>query len=262
MIIDMHTHIFPGKIADKAVDAIGKFYDIPMQERGVSDNLLEKEKEAGVDRMLVCSTATTKAQVESINNFIAGETAAHPEFIGFGSLHPDYEDPDKEVARMREIGLVGIKLHPDFQKFHIDDPAAYPIYEAAQGKMPILFHMGDARYDFSEPKRLLKVLTDFPKLIALAAHLGGYQAWDAAETLPGYLGHPRMYIDTSSSLPFVSPARALKIIHAHGTDRVFFGTDYPMWEPTEEMERFMRIPLTDEEREKLFHENAENLLGL
>ena len=261
MIIDMHTHIFPGKIAEKAVDAIGRFYDIPMQEKGVSDNLLEKEKEAGVDRMLVCSTATTKEQVQSINNFIARETAEHPEFIGVGSLLPDFEDPDAEIARMKEIGLVGIKLHPDFQKFRIDDPSAYPIYEAAQGKMPILFHMGDARYDYSEPKRLLKVLTDFPQLIAIAAHMGGYQAWNAAEDLPGYLGHPRMYIDTSSSLPFMSPARALMISYAHGTDRVLFGTDYPMWEPSEEMARFMKIPYSDKQRESIFHENAERLLG-
>lgn len=256
-IFNMHTHIFPEKIADKAVDAIGAFYDIPMELHGTSEHLLEDGNKIGVSRYLVCSTATTAHQVESINNFVAGEVAKHPEFVGFGSLHPEYPEISKEVDRMASLGLKGIKLHPDFQKFNIDDEAAYPIYEAAEGRFPILFHAGDDRYDFSHPSRLLRIVERFPNLIVIAAHLGGYLRWDDAKI---YFGHPRVFIDTSSALPFMDSERALSIIRIHGTDRVFFGTDSPMWNHVSEWARFNALGLSAEERRRILWENAAGLL--
>ncbi len=258
-IINMHAHIFPVKISEKAVGAIGEFYGIKMQTKGTPEYIIEDGKTIGVEKYLVSSTATTGHQVQSINNFISAETAAHPEFIGYGSLHPDYEDIEGEIDRMIALGLKGIKLHPDFQKFNIDDEIAYPIYEAAEGRLPILFHTGDDRYEYSKPKRLYKVLEKFPKLIAIGAHLGGYQSWDETDV---YLGHPRLYIDTSSSLMFLTPEKAADIIHKHGVERVFFGTDSPMWCHTEEFERFNRLPLTAEERKMILSENAVKFLGI
>jgi hypothetical protein len=258
-IINMHCHIFPDKIEEKAVSAIGAFYDIPMQNKGTSEFLLADGRPVGVSKYLVCSTATTAHQVESINNFVAREAGLHPEFIGFGSLHPDYENVAAEIDRMLALGLRGIKLHPDFQKFNIDDERAFPIYEAAEGRLPILFHTGDDRYDFSSPKRLARVLERFPKLVAIAAHLGGYRDWvDAAVNY----GNPRVYIDTSSALMFVPPEEAVNIIRAHGVSRVFFGTDSPMWNHRGEMERFNKLPLTPEERRLILHDNAAAFLGL
>ena len=258
-IINMHAHIFPMKISEKAVGAIGDFYGIKMQIRGTPEYLLEVVKTIGVEKYLVSSTATTAHQVQSINHFIAAEQTAHPEFIGFGSLHPEYEDIEGEIDRMLAMNLRGIKLHPDFQKFNIDDEAAYPIYEAAQGRLPILFHTGDDRYEFSKPVRLYRVLEKFPKLIAIGAHLGGYRCWDEVSV---YLGHPRLYIDTSSALMFLSPERAAEIIRQHGTDRVFFGTDSPMWRHKDELERFNRLPLTPEERKKILSGNALKFFNL
>ena len=258
-IINMHAHIFPMKISEKAVGAIGDFYGIKMQIRGTPEYLLEDGKTIGVEKYLVSSTATTAHQVQSINHFIAAEQTAHPEFIGFGSLHPEYEDIEGEIDRMLAMNLRGIKLHPDFQKFNIDDEAAYPIYEAAQGRLPILFHTGDDRYEFSKPVRLYRVLEKFPKLIAIGAHLGGYRCGDEVSVA---LGHPRLYIETSSALMFLSPERAAEIIRQHGTDRVFFGTDSPMWRHKDELERFNRLPLTPEERQKILSGNALKFFNL
>ena len=258
-IINMHAHIFPVKISEKAVGAIGDFYGIKMQIKGTPEYIIEDGKTIGVEKYLVSSTATTGHQVESINNFIAAEMAAHPEFIGYGSLHPEYENIAGEIDRMISLGLKGIKLHPDFQKFNIDDEAAYPIYEAAQGRLPILFHTGDNRYEFSKPTRLYKVLEKFPKLIAIGAHLGGYQCWDETDV---YLGHPRLYIDTSSALMFISPEKAVDIIRRHGTGHVFFGTDSPMWCHKEELERFNQLPLTEEERKMILSGNAVRFLQM
>ena len=89
-IMDAHTHIFPSKIAEKATVNIGHFYDIPMAEQGSAEQLLASGAQIGTKRYLVCSTATTSHQVTSINDFIAEECGKHPEFFGFGTLHPDY----------------------------------------------------------------------------------------------------------------------------------------------------------------------------
>ena len=255
-IYDMHTHIFPQKIAEKAVSSIGGFYGLDMLKRGYSEDLIESGADIGVDKFLVCSTATTPLQVTAINSFVAGEVSRHPEFIGFGTMHPGFDDVAGEVDRIADIGLVGIKLHPDFQKFAIDDKEAYPIYEAAEGRLPILFHTGDKRYSYSNPERVLKILKDFPKLTCICAHLGGYSEWDSVVALKGYVGNPNIYFDTSSSVRFLDPDYSVKIIRAHGVERIFWGTDYPMHSHTAELDCFMKLDLSDSERNMIFRENA------
>lgn len=260
-ICDGHSHIFPEKIAEKATVSIGDFYDIQMTGSGSVPALLQSGKNIGVKKYLVCSTATTAHQVESINSFIATTCKENPEFIGFGSMHPEHEDSFGQAKFCKENGLRGLKLHPDFQKFNIDDNSAYPIYEAAQAEgLPILFHMGDNRYDYSSPARLKNILRDFPNLIAFAAHLGGYQAWDkAAEVLTG---EKNVYFDTCSSLMFISPETAKKQILNFGIEKIFFGTDFPMWGHLDELERFMNLGFSDEENKLLLSENFKRFFSL
>ena len=260
-ICNAHTHIYPPKIADKAVVNIGRFYELEMDcEVGTSECLIKDGKAFGVEKYLVCSAATDPNQVESINRFVAGECSKHPEFLGFGTLHPDYEDIDAEVKRCMDSGLRGIKLHPDFQKFNIDDEKAMSIYKACQGKIPVLFHMGDARYDFSSPQRLAKVLNEFPQLDAFGAHLGGYSAWDKADKF--LHGFDHLYFDCSSSLAFMTPERACELIHGFGTDKIFFGTDFPMWNHLGEIIRFMELGLTDDENKAILAGNFKKYFNI
>lgn len=260
IIADAHAHIFPQKIADKAVGAIGAFYDIPMDHRGLSEALLESGSAIGTSKYLVCSTATTPAQVRSINDFIAGECRAHPEFLGFGTLHPDYEDPAEEVARIAALGLHGVKLHPDFQKFDIDAPKAMELYRlCARAGLPVLFHTGDDRYDYSAPARLVQVARAIPDLKCLAAHFGGYNRWQDS---PLYQGLDNVWFDTSSSLFKLPKEQALALIRLLGEDRFFFGTDFPMWDHTQELERFLSLGLPPETEEKILHGNFERFFGV
>lgn len=259
MIIDAHAHIFPDKIAERAAAGIGGFYGIKIQFSGRVDSLLEINRKAGVDRAVVQSVATVPEQVHNINNFISEQTRLHPELTGFGALHPDFVDIDGETERIISLGLKGIKLHPDFQQFNADDPKAFPIYRAAEGRLPILIHAGDSRYDFSSPKRIYRVMERFPKLTLIAAHLGGWTKWDeASEVLAG----SGIYTDISSCLYAMPPERAEELIRKFGTDRVMFGTDYPMWNAVEELERFRRLSLTPEEQQDILYNNAARLLGL
>ncbi len=259
-IIDAHGHIYPDRIADKATHAIGEFYRIPMVHLGTVDELLKADTAAGIKKQLVCSTATTAEQVESINDFVAGACKENPVFFGFGTMHPEYPNYEKELARLKELGLRGIKLHTDFQKFYIDDPKAEPMYRAiADAKLPILFHMGDDRRPFSEPEQLRRVMERIPNLTAMAAHFGGYQKWD--DSIDQLCGIENLYFDSSSSLAFLSPETAAGLVEKLGEDRIFYGTDFPMWDHTEELERFFKIPLSEELQEKILWKNFERVFG-
>ncbi len=260
-ICDGHAHIFPEKIAEKAVTQIGRFYGLSMfSGNGSVQALLKSGSRIGVTHYLVCSTATTAHQVESINHFVAEECEKHSEFVGFGTLHPDYMDPQTQVKFCMQNNLHGIKLHPDFQQFYIDDKKAYPIYEAAENKLPILFHMGDNRYDYSSPARLKKILHDFPRLTAFAAHFGGYQRWD--EAVCSLAGMPNVYFDTSSTMAFLPAEKVKQLIHAFGTDRLFFGCDFPMWQHLEELKRFMALKLTEKENRQILSLNFKQFFHL
>ena len=261
-IIDSHAHIYPEKIAKKATDTIGVFYDIKMEmPAGTAERLLEDGKSAGVSRFVVHSVATTAHQVRAINEFLKRECNAHPEFIGFITLHQELPEDEviAEVSWALENGFKGIKLHPDFQKFNIDDECAEKFYRAAAGKLPILLHMGDDRYEFSAPERLIKMAKKYPDTTFIAAHFGGYRCWHKSEL---YKGYPNVYFDTCSSLPFISPERAKEIIDLLGAERFFFSTDFPMWDAKGELERFYQIPLTDAEREMILGGNIKRVLGL
>lgn len=259
MIIDSHAHIFPDKIAARAADGISSFYNMRVRFDGSVGSLLEINRKAGVDRAIVQSVATVQEQVHNINNFVSEQVKLHPqELIGFGALHPDFPGIGAETERIISLGLRGIKLHPDFQHFNVDDPKAYPIYEAAEGRLPILFHVGDNRYDYSSPKRLYNVMKRFPKLTIIGAHLAGWTKWDeAAELFSGGV----IYADLSSSLYAMTPEHAAELIRKIGTNRVMFGTDYPMWSAVEELERFRRLPLTAAEQQDILYRNALRLLG-
>lgn len=261
MIIDAHAHIFPDKIAEKASHGISGFYGgMKVRYDGSLGALLKEGSEAGVDRFVVQSVATVPEQVKAINNFISESVKKYPDkLIGFGALHPGYEDIQGEAERITSLGLKGVKLHSDFQQFNIDDESAYPIYEVCEDKgLPILFHVGDNRYDFSSPERLFRVINRFPKLVAVGAHLAGWSKWDRGAEL---FEHSGIYADCSSSLYAMSPEHAAKLIRKIGTDRVMWGTDYPMWDAAEELELFNKLPLTEEEREMILYKNALRLIG-
>lgn len=259
MIIDAHAHIFPDKIAEKAVGGIGGFYGMRTGCDGTLGTLLSEGTAAGVDRFIVQSVATVPEQVRAINDFIAKSVEAFPDrLIGFGAMHPGFEDIAGETERIIALGLKGIKLHSDFQRFDIDEERAFPIYEAAQGRLPILFHIGDSRYDHSSPERLMRVVKRFPRLTVIGAHLAGWSMWDRGAKLFAGSG---IYADCSSSLYAMSPEHAAELIRKLGADRVMWGTDYPMWSAKDELARFDKLPLTDEERELILGGNALRLIS-
>ena len=257
-IIDSHCHIYPDKIAQKASDATGNFYGLPAILDGKISTLLKYGEEAGIEHFVVQSVATTAHQVSSINNFIAKAVAeSGGRFTGLGTLHPDSEDMEADVNEIISLGLKGVKLHPDIQRVKIDDPRMCEIYRLCEGRLPILMHTGEHRYDFSNPDRMIPILEKYPQLTVLGAHFGGWSVWaEATERMSKY---ENLLVDCSSSLYCLSPKKAKELIEAYGTKRVLFGTDYPLWRPETELQRFMEIDLTEEERKDILYNNAYEL---
>lgn len=263
-IIDSHCHIYPEKIARKAVSTVDRFYEGLPEDHydGTVATLLSAGRKAGVTHFVVHSVATTPAQVHSINTFIAdAQRGAQGAFIGLGALHPESPCLRADLEEIRALGLHGIKIHPDFQRFEADSPKACAIYELCEEYgMPILVHTGDHRYDYSNPERIARVLKSFPKLKMIGAHFGGWSVWDRAERLlPEF---PNLMVDTSSSFYWLKPERAMEIIRAFGADRVLFGTDYPMWPQGTDLDFLNALPLTEEEREKILWRNCAELYQL
>ena len=256
MVIDAHCHIYPDAIADKAAHATGRFYTLPATYDGRLSVLLEVGVQAGIDRFVVQSVATTPHQVSSINHFIAESVATHPDKLyGLGTLHPESEDQEADVRELIALGLKGVKLHHDIQRFKIDDYRCLKIYELCERYgLPMLLHTGDSRYDYSNPNRLIPVLDIYQNLRVVGAHFGGWSMWEEASEL---LKHrENFFVDCSSAFYALDDETVRRIIANYGTDRVLFGTDYPMWNVEEEKKRFDALGYGEEDREKMLCLNA------
>ncbi len=259
-ILDFHNHIFPPKIAHKVVDRLGRYYHYNMHGTGECGNLVRLAKEAGMTKVLVHSTATKISQVETINDYVAEQVKEQNGFfIGFGTLHQDYDNVSGEIERMKSLGLMGIKLHPDFQCFETDCDKMQRIYEKIGDKFPVLIHVGDVHTDMSSPKRLARMVKKFPEVTFIAAHFGGYSRWEESYE---YLCGEDVYFDTSSSLDKLSNDMAMKMIRKHGIEKMLYASDYPIITHKECLERFRELPLSDEEFELVLWKNAAKLLNI
>lgn len=250
MLIDVHAHAFHPKIAHKVLARLQDHYDIPPAGTGLAEDLLQRVRSAGLDKVVVLGAATEPAQVIPANNWALSLQKEHPEIIAFGTLHPAYDKWEKELERLKRTGIKGLKFHPEFQGFRQDDPALLPIIEAAQKDFIFLFHVGDRPQPADNPScpyKTAAILDAFPDARIIAAHLGGYLHWPWA--LDALIGRD-VFIDTSSSLPFMDDDTLRTIFRKHDPRRILFGSDYPLFDPAVERRRLQsRLNLTDSDLE-------------
>lgn len=267
-IIDSHTHIFPDKIADKSRTNVGNFYNQPMFTTGTSNELhrvsgMEKiinGKKYKIKYQLICSPAVNGKQTESINNFIINSVKQNTDYIGFGTIHPDNDNYKEIIDYIKASGLKGIKLHPEFQNFNIDDSKMYPFYRyIAKCGLPVLFHAGDMRLNNSSTEKLNKIIKDIPELKIIAAHLGGYMRWNESIALEP---SENLYFDISSSLSFISREQFIRFLDRFGYKHFFFGSDFPMWYPYGELEKFIDLGLEEEICKAIEYNNLTEFLKI
>ena len=262
MIIDFHTHCFPDKIAGKAIDSLSKAAALIPQADGTANGLLNSMKENKVDVSVVLSIATTPHQMESVNNF-AAELNKTPRLIGFGSVHPDAENVLDELERIAGLGLKGVKFHPEYQNFNVDDLKMRPIYKKiSQLGLITVFHAG-VDYGFAAPYKCMpdamaRALKWFDSPV-IAAHWGGIMCHE--EVIKHLCGLP-IYFDVSFGYGTVALPMIKKIVEKHGTDKLMFGSDSPWHRPTDDMRVLDALELDKNEINKICCLNAAKLLSI
>ena len=261
MLIDFHTHCFPEKIAGKAIatlsNAAGGFINY---SDGTADGLKKSMADGGVDKSVVLNISTNEHQQKSVNDFAAAINSEN--IIAFGSVYPFAKDVFEELERIKALGLKGVKFHPDYQRFSVDDERLKPIYKKISDlELITVFHAG---YDYGfpppyggMPDKMLKALSWFDSPV-VAAHWGGI---DCGKEVLEKLCGTDIYFDTSFGYGCMPKYYALKILEKHGTDKILFGTDSPWHNADMELRFLNSLGLETYESEKIKSKNAEKLLN-
>ena len=259
MVIDGHVHVWPDKIAHRALgtpDAgIVRFGD------GTVASAAATMRAAGVDHAICLAVADAPERLEAANRFVGGLPDG---FIGFGTVHAG-RSPEENVASLRESGCRGVKIHPLFQGYPLSDPRLWDVFGALEGEFPCVFHVGPEQPGrpnvLATPAMVGDIAKAFPRLQIIAAHLGGYHVYE--EALEHLIG-TAVHLDTSwpPSIATVDPDRVRSIIARHGADRVVFATDWPMADPAAEIFAIRALGLADDETDAILGGNLAGLLGL
>ncbi len=264
MIVDIHAHAFPDALAHRAMEVLSGNSGLQPSTDGTCSGLQNSMKLAGIDASVIVPIATKPSQVRGINAWAAQVNQSNDDLICFGTLHPDQDDWQPEIEQMVANGIKGVKVHPDYQLFYVDEPRLIPIYQAiARAGLILLFHagvdIGLAPPVHCTPDRLAKALDAVPELVVIAAHMGGYKCWDDVQR---YLTGRDLYFDTSYSLADLGADAMALMIRAHGVERVMFGTDAPWTEQAAEVKGIRALDLTEKEIEAVLGGNAKRLLGV
>lgn len=281
MIIDFHTHTFPGKISSKVVRKLGMAAHIRAYTDGSMEGLTASMALAGADYSVNLPVMTSPEQVEKINSSMIQhrESLLSQGIIAFGGMHPDYPDYKKEIRRLRENHIAGIKIHPAYQNINLDDIRMLRIIDCASEEGLItLTHAGMdiGIYDrnYCSVAHILKVIDEVHPEKFVLAHMGNWDCWQDVEQ--DLAGAP-VWLDTAFSIGPIAKNPAtdetpyeemnltdedfIRLCRKHGTDHILFATDSPWQDQADYISRIKSMSFTDTEKEHIFSENAVALLG-
>lgn len=259
MIVDVHCHAWPDRIAQRALT--GRSPQLPRRGDGTIGGLRSAMAASGVGQAVVLGIADEGRHVDGVNRFVARCKADG--FLGFGTVHPDLSVEDN-MSSLRANGVRGVKLHTLFQGFALNDPRMYELYEAFGSEIAVIAHVGSggdaAANRRGTPAMIRDIVRTFPDLRLVCCHFGGYHQLDEAEA--ELLGLD-LYLETSwpPSLAEIAPSRVKEIISKHGSDRIVFGSDWPMADPAAEIAAIRALGLSDDAVEDILGRNFLRLLG-
>lgn len=283
MIIDFHTHTFPEKISARVVDQLGRVARTDHFTDGSSRDLLRSMKEGGITYSVNQPVMTTKEQVEKVNRSLISQKEALDSqgILTFGGMHPDYENYKKELAFLKDQGILGIKLHPAYQNCDLDDIRMMRIIDQASNLgLIVLTHagidIGIYEHNYASVKMILKVLKEVQPKKFVLAHMGNWACW---EDVKRDLAGAPVWMDTAFSIGDITPNPAqpdevpyrstnlnqeefVSLARKHGMDRILFGTDSPWEDQGGYVKRMEEMPLSQQEKDGIFYKNAQELLEL
>lgn len=262
-MLDFHTHVFPDDLAERAISKLREASPESVNyTNGTLCGLIGSMQANGVDVSVTLPIATKESQVEVIN--LAAGSSKLKNIVAFGSLYPFAANCDAHIDRLVTLGVKGIKLHPEYQNFYVDDSRFYPMYESlASAGLVILFHAGKDpapfATDHAQPAAIARIVRHFPSLKIVAAHLGGWKQWEEVYEI---LAGENLYFDTSALTGYLPPEQFVKILNRHGSDYVLFGTDSPWFDQGAVKLWIEELPVGDEIKEKIFWKNGAELLEI
>jgi len=260
-ILDFHTHCFSDAVVERAMAALAGTSQYPPHFDGSLGGLLASMERAGICHAVALNIATNPRQNVAVNDW-AIKLAKVPQLTAFGSIHPNFEDYKSEIARIVAAGVRGVKFHPDYMGYVVDDRAAYPVYEeCAAAGLIMLFHCGQDLVPRNPPNnppdKFANLVRDLKGAKIVGAHMGGQLMWD--EVFEHLLGKD-VYFDTSFGFKFMTPDQIKRVLDTHDSSKILFGTDTP-WQDQKVEVAEMEVFVTDKAlRRKILWDNAANLL--
>jgi predicted TIM-barrel fold metal-dependent hydrolase len=259
-IIDFHAHAFPDQVATSAIPYLEEEGDVKANHDGRISSLLAIMDREGVDKSVICCIATRPSQFEAIISW--SKQIGSDRIIPFPSFHPKDSQAIEHISQIREQGFKGIKMHPYYQQFFLDDEKLYPAYEKISELGLILvmhtgFDIAFPRIRRCDPRQILNVVTRFPELKMVTTHLGAWQQWAEVEDL---LSGKNIYMDISFTLDQIDPETARRIILKHPKEYILFGTDSPWSGPQKTYQNLQALELGTEREELILRKNGLTLL--
>ncbi|MFW5775182.1 MAG: amidohydrolase family protein [Chitinivibrionales bacterium] len=262
MIIDFHTHVFPDELAPRAISTLKT--NAPEMHNftdGTAAGLKESMRKNGIEKSIIMQIATRPSHVRTINQDAC--TRSDDKLLFFGTLHPADTNFVQEIRFLKDVGVPGVKFHPEYQDFYVDSPQMFPFYEALeQAGLIVLFHAGKDPGPFTSdhalPEALRAVTRNFPRLKMVAAHMGGWQVWEDVEQR---LAGENTFFDTSAINRHLPKAAFEQLVAKHGAERVLFGSDSPWYDQGEALRWLDSTSLSARQKELIFWQNARNLLS-
>ena len=274
-MIDFHTHNFPDALAPRAVAVMVdklKGCLTPVGDGTLATQIADM-KQAGVSKSVVCPIATRPEQFQvifdrarAVRDGEFGQEAAE-RLIQLCSVHPADGDFARHLKKIADAGFKGIKLHPYYQGFRLDDPLVVPFFSAVRDAgLFAISHCGlDLGFSGSPmtcgPAQIAALLRAVPGLVFVAGHLGGCGG-NPAHAADELLEFPSCHIDTAVISVCDDDPEARRIMAEWPADRILFGTDY-FWRDATHLAGWVRRFRTDpDDLRKIFSGNAKRLLGL
>ena len=261
-VFDFHVHLYPDQLAERVVGQLAQRFGNPPAFDGTVDGLKDNLAESGIRGALNLPVATKPGQVDSINVWAAANNTAP--VYSLATVHPDTPDIPGTLAAAQAAGFRGVKLHPEYQTFALDDPRVAPVLETcSELGLFVFLHAGGERVFtppfHTTPSTVAALLTRYPRLTVVAAHLGGFQMWDESEEV---LIGKKLYLDLSHTFFWMPGEQIVRMVRRHGVDKILFGTDAPWQTPAAVLGSFLEQPFAEAEQRKILWENAAFLLSL
>lgn len=264
MIIDFHTHIFPDKLAQKALSVLlsNSDHQYTPVTNATKDSLLTRMDEWGIDISVVQPVITKQSQTQITNQW--ARDICSERIISFGGIYPHTDDYKRDIDYVVDLGLKGLKFHAEYQNFNIDDKRMLKIYDYALSKGLIILHHAGFDPGFpapykSSPQQFANIIDAMQGGVIIAAHLGGHAQWDEVEK---YLVGKNIYLDTAMGFEYYPHDQFLRIVKGHGADKILFASDSPWSSAKNEMNTIKSLELSEQEKQMILGLNAKKILGI